>query len=153
MYNEGVSDVSPAGIETLKDGGEGRRYLSSVDHFKGDNWPTGVVGIESLRPGGEGARHIQPEDHMLSEGVADPPVVLPIGGERKKHIYAEDHMLSCGTADTQRMKNEIEAGHGHGRRHMDCFFGPSPNSQGRAGEYHSSWKVDPSKLQGTSLLI
>lgn len=164
MINEGVADVGEEGIETLRPGGEGRRSIQPEDHFVNEGTVNvGEEGIETLRAGGEGRRHIQPFDHMITEGTADidpghhlvtdRPVDIHVTGDRKRHIPTPDHMINFGLASTQNERNEAEAGHGHGRKHVGAYYsGPRFSSNGFQEHYHSVWKRDPSRLSGNNMI-
>lgn len=158
MMNEGIADVGEEGIETLRPGGEGKRHIYCEDHLvPGGEGPLIPRGIETLKAGGEGKRHINVIDHMVNDGVAIPHEKglfgdPTIGGERKRHLAAEDHMMNMGIADVQIEKNETEAGHGHGRRHVDQFMGPRNTYKDTKPVYQSTWKLDPSRLQGSSMI-
>jgi len=55
-------------------------------------------------------------------------------------------MLNDGTADA------VEGSIGHGRKHIDTFAGRTQMSGTQDG-YRPTWKQDPSRLMGTSLII
>lgn len=163
MLNEGVADVGEEGIETLKPGGEGRRHLRPEDHFLNEGVTNaGDEGIETMRTGGEGRRHIQPYDHMITEGTADIDighhlvtdrfVDVHVTGDRKRHIPGTDHMVNVGVSSVQSEKNEAEAGHAHGRKHVTYYSGPRFGSNGVQVPYHSTWKRDPSRLSGNTMI-
>lgn len=163
MMNEGIADVGEQGIETLRLGGEGRRSIQPEDHFVNEGTVNvGEEGIETMRPGGEGRRHIQPLDHMITEGTADIDpghhlvtdrnVDIHVTGDRKRHIPTPDHMINVGLASVQNERNEAEAGHGHGRKHVTYGTGPRFSSNGFQQHYHSVWKRDPSRLCGNSMM-
>jgi len=146
-FKDGVADVAPQGIQSLKAGGEGRRYLAPEDHLmvdlRQDNPPVEQKGL---------IRTKMTEHNMVDLGTANPGQEPNVGGERKRHIQPPDHMMSHGVADTQPEKNEIEAGANHGRRYVDRFTGASGNHTGGNASHQSTWKQNPSRLMGTSLI-
>jgi len=159
MVSDGVSTADPVGVESMKDQGEGRKYLNQRDHMFEQQWELEGVergvppqvnrprqGPESQRRGGQGMGRILNQDDPNFALNDDPIVERPIGGERKKHTTPEDHMLNNGIADA------VEVSNGYGRKHVDNFAGHTKLSGTQAG-YKATWKQDPSRLLGTSLII
>jgi len=161
MENEGVSKADPLGIESMREQGEGRKYLQCKDHLflqqkeleaQERGVPLAVSrprqGVEatSTRNGGYNMNRILHQDEQNNPVNREPISERPIGGERKKHLLPEDHMLNNGTADA------VEGTVGHGRKHIDNFAGRTQMSGSQNG-YRSTWKQDPSKLMGTSLIV
>jgi len=157
MINDGVSAADPVGL--MKEQGEGRRHLECKDNLfvqqrELEGIQRGVApesrrprqGPESMRCGGQGMARILNADAPNMPRNSDPIDEMPIGGERKKHIMPEDHMLNDGTADA------VEGSIGHGRKHIDTFAGRTQMSGTQDG-YRPTWKQDPSRLMGTSLII
>lgn len=158
MVNEGISSASPAGIESMKEQGEGRRHIDIPDHIFTQQRELEAIergvspqlrrprqGPESMRRGGQDMHRILMPDDPSDPLNRDPIQERPIGGERKKHVMPEDHMLNNGTADA------VEGSVGHGRKHIDTFAGRT-QMKGSLGSYKSTWKQDPSRLMGTSLI-
>lgn len=178
MVCNGISNADPQGIQSMRMTPEGRRSIQCADHVadqmreledidKGrSSRRSGVAqGIESGRMGGEGMRHIGVADHLFSDGgggyggypsnrsIMVPSTAEPephIGGERKKHMSPMDHMLNHGTAAD--MQNPHGIG---GRRHLGSFSGLPSNGRmsGDHPGYRASWKKDPSRLLGTSMIV
>lgn len=160
MENDGVSKADPLGIESMREQGEGRRFLRCPDHLfmqqkEREAMDRGVPpenfrprqGPESRRAGGYAMSRILTAEAPPSDpGNQQTITEMPIGGDRKKHLLPEDHMLNSGTADA------VEATIGHGRKHIDNFAGRTQMS-GAQGVYKASWKQDPSRLMGTSLVV
>lgn len=158
MVNSGVSGAYPQGIETMKEH-EGRRYLGCKDHLleqqrELEAMQRGVPptvhrprqGPESMRYGGQGMATILHCDDPKNPLNKSPIVEQPIGGERKRHINPEDHMLNNGTADA------VEGSIGHGKVHVDNFAGKTQYGATQK-PYRPTWKQDPSRLMGSSLII
>lgn len=158
MVNNGVSAAYPQGIESLKEH-EGRRYLSCKDHLleqqrELEAMQRGVPpilnrprqGPESIRYGGKGMATILHCDDPKNPLNTAPISELPIGGDRKRHINPEDHMLNNGVADA------VEGAIGHGKVHVDTFAGHTQYGATQQ-PYRPSWKQDPSRLMGSSLII
>jgi len=161
MENEGVSKGDPRGIESMREQGEGRKYLECKDHLfmqqrereaqqRGEplavSRPRQGLEAASTRNGGYNMANCLHGDEPNYPGNREPICERPIGGERKKHLLPEDHMLNSGTADA------VEGSVGHGRKHIDNFAGRTQMS-GNQNNYRSTWKQDPSKLMGTSLIV
>lgn len=159
MENDGVSNSAPAGIETGRVGGEGRKHLTCKDNLfvqqrELEAWQQGVTPqrlrpkqpLESFRSGGQDMARILSADTPDSPLNQDPIKEPWIGGDRKRHLIPEDHMLNNGTADA------VEGSVGHGRKHIDTFAGRTQMS-GYQDSYRATWKQDPSRLMGTSLII
>jgi hypothetical protein len=158
MVNSGLSNAYPKGIETLK-AQEGRRYLTCKDHLLEQQKELEAIergqqpalrrprqGPESVRYGGQGVATILNCDDPKNPLNKAPVNEAPIGGERKRHINPEDHMLNSGIADA------VEGSIGHGRIHVDNFAGHTQYG-GAQRPYRPTWKQDPSKLMGSSLII
>lgn len=143
MVSPGVSSAAPRGIQTMKEGGEGRRYLTCEDNM------TKILGGEaesspSRRSRRPDAPHMS-DTQMTTFGTSAPEQEPHIGEHRRRHLTPGDHMVGHGTSEGQ---DRIA-----GRKHMDHFTGARANHTDRHGGYQSSWKRDPSRLQGTSLLV
>lgn len=160
MENDGVSKAEPQGIQSMRDQGEGRKYLVCKDHLfdqqkEREAMERGVQmqaprprqGPESMRQGGYNmARLLTSYAPASDPGNTQPVDEQQLGGERKRHMIPEDHMLNSGTADA------VEATIGHGRKHIDTFAGRTQMS-GTQDNYRATWKQDPSRLMGTSLIV
>jgi hypothetical protein len=176
MESQGISSAAPQGLETLRSEGEGRRYLECEDHMLELMEQKSPRATEALEPamlfsarsprkgggvaGAAGApteiAEFQPhitDSCMTTQGVSDPPLEQPIGGERRRHkTDIKCHFLNTGTSETNDQVTP------YGRRHFDSFSktsGSRPHSSfGETQDaYHSSWKQDPSKLRGVSMII
>jgi len=169
MENDGVSKASPLGIQSMREQGEGRKYLVAKDHLfdqqkEREAMERGVPmdapkprqGPESIRQGGYNMKALlgtyapgsDPEPPAVDERQLGgrPSDEVQLGGERKRHMMPEDHMLNNGTADA------VEATIGHGRKHIDNFAGRTQMG-GTQDNYRATWKQDPSRLMGTSLIV
>mmetsp|Transcript_48056 Transcript_48056/g.153370 ORF Transcript_48056/g.153370 Transcript_48056/m.153370 type:complete len:369 (-) Transcript_48056:126-1232(-) len=153
MVSCGVSAAEPRGIQTLKPTGEGRRYLACDDHLMEQKKELeaieqgGYAPPPPMRAGADAGPHVS-DTHMCALGVADPPREAPVAGDRRRHLHAADRMVNHGTSAPDR---EVEP---RGRKYADGFAGPGATSFGDVhGTYETSWKKDPSRLQGRSLIV
>jgi len=160
MENDGVSRAGPLGIESMREQGEGRRYLRCKDHLFDQqkeceamergvqmDVPRPRQGPEARRQGGNAMSRILTGYAPASDpGNMEKVAEVQLGGDRKKHMMPEDHMLNNGTADA------VEATIGHGKKHIDTFAGRTQMS-GTQDNYRATWKQDPSRLMGTSLIV
>eukprot|EP00747_Dinoflagellata_sp_TGD_P024047 gnl/TRDRNA2_/TRDRNA2_130274_c0_seq3.p1 gnl/TRDRNA2_/TRDRNA2_130274_c0~~gnl/TRDRNA2_/TRDRNA2_130274_c0_seq3.p1 ORF type:complete len:373 (-),score=51.61 gnl/TRDRNA2_/TRDRNA2_130274_c0_seq3:97-1152(-) len=150
MLSFGVSDAGVQGIQTMKPNGEGRRVIPCKNNMAEifseapkSGYP--IYGIQSGRPGGEGRVYIAKGDQMACMGMGAPEKEPHIGGERRKHNTPEGHMVTTGTSEETQV--------GHGRRYVDHFKGPGHGHRGEESGYNQSWKKDPSRLLGASMII
>jgi len=152
----GVSEANVQGIQTLKASGEGRRYLACNDHVmeqkremqKESQDFDGPVEVCSPRTGVDPVRHVS-ESHMSAQGLAVPPVEAHIGGDRRKHAHPPDRLVNQGTSAPEEDVNQRTTG----RKYLDGFAGPRSDFRDSHSSYQSSWKKDPKKLLGTSMLV
>merc|ERR1711971_623412 len=152
----------------MKSGGEGRKHLSCVDHmaeqkreaeeraFEDASVPGDAQGVSYAEgPRGFMARgaarpHVS-DHHMGAPGIGAPKVEPYIGGERRRHIPegSRDHMLNHGTAEDGFRKAAS-------RKRIDIFQGPGHGHSGAQESWApgaTSWKNDPSRLMGGSLMV
>eukprot|EP00928_Gymnodinium_smaydae_P089094 TRINITY_DN73096_c0_g1_i1.p1 TRINITY_DN73096_c0_g1~~TRINITY_DN73096_c0_g1_i1.p1 ORF type:complete len:345 (-),score=44.31 TRINITY_DN73096_c0_g1_i1:122-1156(-) len=169
------------GIETLRPGGEGRKHFQEDKNIEGCSITpspknTAVGGrkylgckdsvsehraqldaaAKGLAPhptepirrlaGGPPDKHVS-NTKMAQMGIAEPEFEPHIGGERKRHIDQQHHMLHIGTS------NQVKEPNSNGRRHLEAFGGPRQNHSDAHASYRASWRKDPSRLHGTSLII
>jgi len=152
----GVSEANVQGIQTLKASGEGRRYLACNDHLmeqkremqKESQASDVPVKPCSPRTGVDPVRHVS-ECHMSALGLAEPPVEAHIGGDRRRHANPPDRLVNQGTSAPEEDVNMRTTG----RKYLDGFAGPRSEFRDSHSSYHSSWKKDPKKLLGTSMLV
>jgi hypothetical protein len=100
---EGVPAI---GLQSMRNGGEGRRSLKPQDNMDAMGLSNSTVqGIQSLKGTGEGRRFIAPEDHVASQKrdmeaeyrgdvVVQRPPPAPATG--MKHILTPDHVDFAG---------------------------------------------------------
>jgi len=138
-------------MTTLRESGEGRRFLPCHDNIMAQQKELEAMqqGVKpaNLAPRerfGEEVRHVS-DTSMTHLGVSAPNEEAPIGGERRRHANQPDHMLKIG------MSAEPEDG-GAGRKYLDSFAGSRTRFSDKSDNYQSTWKKDPSKLLGTSLI-
>lgn len=183
MLAQGISDVDSHGVQTMKPGSEGRRYAAPQDNIaiqkreqqailNGERQPEaynpatefcGTSASGHLRSGGEGMRHIGVKDNMAlivggnQEEFGEMPYQEPYnaGNCRRKQIESKDHMVNHGVGDDPRVGSAGPSGYGARpvRTQMGSFNGAVQNFSGTDNTYSRSWKKDPSRLQGTSLII
>lgn len=183
MIAQGVSGVDNHGVQTLKPGSEGRKYLMCDDNIGAQKREQqaildgekqfeaydpaaefcGTSGSGLLRSGGEGMRHIGCKDTMaqIVGGFQDEPGMgayqepYNAGNCRRKNIPTHDHMINHGTGDDPKVASFGPSGSGARpvRQQMGSFNGAVQNFKGTDNTYSRSWKKDPSRLQGTSLII
>lgn len=156
MINGGVSKSDPRGIQTLKHGGEGRRYLGCRDnvgeHRKDmEAEARGESASPRCQEKQEGIRYIGDVHHFVDTGTAVPPVEAPVGGERnrRKHLIPKDNMQSARVSESAE---EVRTA-GISRKHVGDFSGKRFDHSGQHDQYKSTWKQDPSRLMGTSLIV
>eukprot|EP00747_Dinoflagellata_sp_TGD_P024045 gnl/TRDRNA2_/TRDRNA2_130274_c0_seq1.p1 gnl/TRDRNA2_/TRDRNA2_130274_c0~~gnl/TRDRNA2_/TRDRNA2_130274_c0_seq1.p1 ORF type:complete len:367 (-),score=64.34 gnl/TRDRNA2_/TRDRNA2_130274_c0_seq1:58-1095(-) len=150
MLNFGVSDAGMQGIQSLKPNGEGRRSIQCKNNMAevfSDASQSGYpsYGIQTGRPGGEGRVHIIKGDQMACMGMGAAEKEPHIGGDRRKHITPEGHMINAGTSQ------DIPVG--PSRRYVDHFKGPGHGHRGEESSYSATWKQDPARLKGTSMIV
>lgn len=134
------------------------RYLGCDDHLMKQKKDLEGGLQEAVRQrGGLATRATQssiahPSDsHLTHHGMpTDDAPDSPVCGDRRRHIPTSDRMMGVGMADPGQQESIIG---GTRRRHMDHFNGGRHGEakQG-AGGYQSTWKTDPSRLKGTSML-
>lgn len=131
----------------------------------------GTSGSGQVRHGGEGMRHIGCKDNMAQivggfretglpgdmYDVGAPAYQEPYnaGNCRRKQIATPDFMVSVGVGDDPKVGEFGPSGCGARpvRTQMGSFNGAVQNFKGTDATYSRSWKKDPSRLQGTSLII
>jgi len=145
MVHAGLSSAEPQGIQTLRETQEGRRYIAPEDHIRDEKQMDAVQNAaRGARTAVGGPSHHVSENHMAYQGCTDQDDA-PIGGERRRHAnIPQDHIVGCGMADG------VEAV--HGRKYLDGFH-KSDAHRGRQDVYQSSWKKQPSKLLGSSMIV
>eukprot|EP00931_Biecheleriopsis_adriatica_P008349 TRINITY_DN109550_c0_g1_i1.p1 TRINITY_DN109550_c0_g1~~TRINITY_DN109550_c0_g1_i1.p1 ORF type:complete len:364 (-),score=86.06 TRINITY_DN109550_c0_g1_i1:104-1195(-) len=156
MVASGVSAAEPQGIETLKDQPEGRRYIACPDSimqqrqeneehqragYAISSRPQATPGVRTAAGGP--TRHVS-ENHFAHFGCTDAEEA-PIGGERRRHAnIPQDHFVSHGTFDSSQDPS--------GRKYLDGFDKTGAHA-GRQENYRSSWKKNPNRLLGSSMII
>mmetsp|Transcript_31567 Transcript_31567/g.84326 ORF Transcript_31567/g.84326 Transcript_31567/m.84326 type:complete len:338 (-) Transcript_31567:222-1235(-) len=149
MDYSGVSKSSPVGIQTMKESGEGRRYHGCTDHLAMQ-----ALEMEAINRGEfteEAPLRVVETDTFAGHAMRE---LLGPGSQederlffdRKKHIDTQDHMLNNGTADSIHWDKPA-------RKNQEAFSGPASGLKGTDRNYQSNWRQDPSRLQGTSLLV
>mmetsp|Transcript_10734 Transcript_10734/g.30292 ORF Transcript_10734/g.30292 Transcript_10734/m.30292 type:complete len:375 (-) Transcript_10734:30-1154(-) len=134
--------------------GEGRRYLSCDDHLMEQKHGVEAPHAPRLevpgspRASAEPVRHVS-ESHMSGPGVSSPPSEQHVTGQRRRHIATPDRMVNQGTSAPE----EADAARGAGRKYLDSFAGSRSRYGDSHDTYQSTWKKDPSRLLGTSLLV
>lgn len=111
--------------------------------------------VPSPRSGLEPVRHVS-ETHMGTVGRSEACMEPHIGGERKRHIGVQDSMLNHGTSDAGAILGTHAASgssQGSGRKYLDGFKGQNNTFSGKHTDHQSTWKKDPSRLHGNSLLV
>lgn len=135
---------------------EGRRYLGCNDHLmeQRKELEAGLHNAVVGRGKGAGPRsadgtasHANNQCSLSCHGIPTQQEEAPIGGERRKHAAVPDRMVNVGVADPGPDESRIG-----GRRHLDGFAGSKFSQSQEHGGYQSSWKKDPSKLLGTSMI-
>lgn len=155
MLTYGVSAASPEGITAMRPRGVGRRHLHCDDHM----WPEpeGSHAGSAIARGERSARtslgHVC-DSSMTHLGVAEPPAEPHVGGTRRRHYDRRDHMMGPvnevhGAAKPHYANAPSGTG---GRRKMDGFKGGDQSHTDSQAGYTSTWKKNPSRLRGTSLL-
>lgn len=150
----GTSSAEPQGIASLRATQEGRRHFPAPDNIRDHMEATLQQPI--IRTAVGGPSHHFTESHL---DVADMSRInneeKPLGGERRRHAnIPEDHFIAQGTFESPEGAMNDPKGM-HGRRYLDGFqkLSVSSNHSGTQGAYQSSWKKDPSKLLGSSMII
>lgn len=156
MDSSGMSTVGPVSIASLKEAGEGRRYIRPDDHImhqrqelqalqRGEE----IAAIPYRKAGGGLSPHVSDSNLKGSCGLTgEDAKQLPVAGDRRRHLDQPDHMVGprqcSGGEQTQS-----------GKKHLDCFAGAKSFSNYKASEenYQSTWKQNPSKLRGSSMII
>lgn len=157
MLHAGVSTASPEGIQSLRDRGEGRRHLHCEDHLwpEPTGPPAGSEVLQGMRSPRTMYGHVG-DTNMSALGTADPPSEQALGITRRRHFQAQDHMAGAGAINTVNGASKphyegTPSGTG-GRRKLDGFKGGSQNHADAHGGYVQTWKKEPSRLHGTSML-
>lgn len=146
MDAAGISTIGEVGIGSLRAGGEGRRYFRPEDHIMAQKQQM-VQGYPSTasRP----ARPTSPGKHVSDSSLTSPGVIhdeaveAPIMGDRRRRVERPDTITGAVQQDPR------------GRKYLDCFAGARPQfkSPEEGQSYQSTWKKDPVKLKGSSLII
>lgn len=155
MECHGISSSCPLGIETLRECGEGRRHIWPKDTLQEQAVENdALLKGEAAVPTPSAPRRRRAEnDTFLGRGVrslmhssrADVQAQEVSLFDRKRHIECVDHMVNDGTADSETWDNP-------GRKNQDAFSRHNlARSRGRASEYLTTWKQDPSRLLGRKL--
>lgn len=147
MVCAGMSAAEPQGIETLRNTPEGRRYIPATDNIR-DNMEVAWQ-QPPIRTAVGGPSHHVGESHL---DRADLGCVnneeMPIGGERRRHAnIPEDHFVGQATFQVPEAPNP--------RRYLDGFQKTTLQSShaGSQGSYQSTWKKNPTKLLGSSMIV
>uniref|UniRef100_A0A7S0ZWI5 Uncharacterized protein n=1 Tax=Noctiluca scintillans TaxID=2966 RepID=A0A7S0ZWI5_NOCSC len=172
------AEVPKLGITTMRPGGEGRRHIEHGSHMENNGVPRTESKTGEGRRHIHTKDHLQEQTEELdaiSKGTAVPESRKPAvethtyGGhgvrevlsaadqeprepgmstffDRKRHIDKQDHMLNHGTADASHWETR-------GRKNQEAFARPATTFNGTDPGYQSNWKQNPSRLQGTSLLV
>lgn len=132
---------------------EGRRYIPTIDSLmeqKKENEAHERVlmerGCDGPAPVNRPSNHVS-EDHMAYFGCtnADEP---PVGGDRRRHSHIpKDHFVGlCTWESTEAV---------HRKKHLDNFANKTrlENHAGRHDNYAPSWRKNPQKLLGSSMLV
>lgn len=178
-YHRAEFEQAPnQGITSLREGGEGRRHFAQELHNAASpgQSPPPKEG-QGQRENGEGRKFLGCDDHIAQQqkeleamqqgfkpaastrrelgggelghvsdtsmtylGVSAPAEEPPIGGDRRRHASQPDHMLNSGISSVE----DTRKGNG-------TFGGPRARF-GDSQSYQSTWKKDPSRLLGTSLI-
>mmetsp|Transcript_343 Transcript_343/g.1533 ORF Transcript_343/g.1533 Transcript_343/m.1533 type:complete len:376 (-) Transcript_343:68-1195(-) len=133
-----------------------KRYLGCDDHLMAQkkdlqaglhNAVSERLGL-STRASDNGPSAHPSDSSLVHHGVSETAEQAPIGGERRRHAQVPDRMVNVGTAEVE----DNRFGHAVGRKKLDSFAGSKFNQSHEAAGYQSSWKKDPSKLRGSSLI-
>lgn len=133
---------------------EGRRFLACDDHLMDQKHGIEAPEPASARAGGvpssprasaQPVRHVS-ESHMYGPGIAAPFSEHHVTGDRRRHISTSDRMVNHGTSEPGEEGSS-------GRKYLDSFAGSRAKFADSHNSYQSTWKKDPSRLQGTSLLV
>ncbi|CAE7718280.1 Ovca2 [Symbiodinium sp. CCMP2456] len=161
------------GIQTGRAGGEGKRHLfpkqNMVTHGVSSAEPQGIA---SLRPTPEGRRYIPTVDNLMEQkreneareralmagGAAGPAPVNrrfqsclqqdepSLGGRR----HANKPRVRLLVSAVQGIRSLLEAV--HGKKYIDGYQ-KMDNHAGRQDTYRTSWRKNPTKLLGSSMLV
>ncbi|CAE7878021.1 Ovca2 [Symbiodinium necroappetens] len=148
MVTHGVSAAEPQGIASLRPTPEGRRYIPTVDNLmeqKRENEARERAlmagGAAGPAPVNRPANHIS-EDHMAHFGCTNEDE--PSLGGRRHANKPRDHFIGAGTWETTEAV--------HGKKYIDGYQ-KMDNHAGRQDTYRTSWRKNPTKLLGSSMLV
>ncbi|CAE6926787.1 Ovca2 [Symbiodinium natans] len=148
MVTHGVSSAEPQGITSLRATLEGRRYIPTVDNLmeqKKENEARERAlmagGASGPAPVNRPSNHIS-EDHMAHFGCTNTDE--PAAGGRRHANKPRDHFVGAGTWETTEAV--------HGKKYIDGYQ-KMDNHAGRQDTYRTSWRKNPQKLLGSSMLV
>lgn len=138
-----ASNMEACGVSSVDgNASSGRKPLACVDHLmeqKRDSPSKSDLRSEHVPPARSSGCAVWPGAEEGGES--------PIGGERRRHANVPDSMVNVGVADPGADENRLA-----GRKHLDSFGGSKFVASDSNRGYQSTWKSNPSRLQGTSML-
>lgn len=166
------------GIQTGRPGGEGKKHIfpkqnmvdgiSTAADYRATEGRRYIPTVDSLM---EQKKENEARERALMEKGCDGPVPV----NRPSNHISEDHMayFGCPSSDEQPVRGDqrrhanipkghfVNLGHWesteavHGKKHLDNFQNKTKleNHTGRHDKYESSWRKNPHKLLGSSMLV
>jgi len=148
MVTHGVSSAEPQGIASLRPTPEGRRYIPTMDNLMEQKRENEARERALLEGGASGpapvnrpSNHVS-EDHMAYFGCTNADEAIP--GGRRHANKPRDHFLGAATWESTEAV--------HGKKYIDGYQKLDGHA-GRQEEYRTSWRQNPQKLLGSSMLV